>query len=879
MRPGSRIGAYEVMSLLGAGGMGEVYRAHDTKLNRDVALKVLPSGVADDPDRLARFRREAQALAALNHPNIAAIYGFEDEGGSAALMLELVEGQTLAERLARDPVPLTEALSVARQIAEALEAAHDRGILHRDLKPANISLTTDGRIKVLDFGLAKVLGASDESAVTVTATAVGTAVGTPAYMSPEQARGEVVGRQTDIWAFGVVLYELLTGVSPFARTSTADTLAQVLQTPVDFSRLPPATPQALNRLVRRCLEKDPKRRLQHIGDARIELEEAVSGAEPAAVAPRTQRLTWRAPAALLLVVVTAGLAGWMLARGTTGAAPATPTRVSLPFVERPTAFTFGLGRIAISPDGSTVAYVGSTRLWIRRLDQKDAVALEAGPDRDSQFSVNPFFSPDGSAIGFFNDGRLTRTSAAGGVPKVIARHAGRPQGGAWSDQGTIVFATSEGLYRVSADGGDPQLLAAPDRGRNELSYGWPEFLPDGRHIMFTIVSDGEPRMRIATLDLATREVRPAWSGGSFARRAPAGQFVFASGTALRAIAFDLDSHQASREAAIPDIEVSSSADNGAADFAISATGTLVFLSPGGAGANVLEWIDRTGRTEQVALAPGSYFYPRISPDGTRVALDAGDRGARDIWILDLLRLQLSRLSDGPREDMLASWSPDGKRVFYSSNRNGNFDVYSQTADGASPARVEYAAPGDQIGGVIPDGSRLIMSENFSDRVLLVDPSAPDRRQALFDDKFEQRLIQVSRDGKWMLYESDESGGAFEIMLRSFPDPTGHRVQISSGGGRYPIWGPRGTNELYYVAPDGGMMAVALTLAPDPRVRATRKLFDWQRPPEGRTGLVYDVSPLDGRFLTVRNVAAADNGQANASVILNWAGRLQGLLDQ
>jgi serine/threonine-protein kinase len=877
IRPGSRIGAYEVMSLIGAGGMGEVYRARDTKLNRDVALKVLPSNVAADPARLARFQREAQALAALNHPNIAAIYGVEDGNANSALVLELVEGETLADRIARGAVSDRDALLIARQIAEALEAAHDKGILHRDLKPANISVTADGRVKVLDFGLAKVLNDDDASAVTLTAvrTGAGVALGTPAYMSPEQARGEDVGRQTDIWAFGVVLYELLTGVSPFARTSTAETLAQVLHAPVELSRLASQTPPAVSRLVRRCLEKDPKRRLQHIGDARIELEEALAGgdslrdprdATPAI--PATRWLSWFALAALLIGI--AGLAGWQLARGTSTAVPARLTRVALPFAESPNGSAFGLSRIAITRDGSTVAYTGNNRLWIRRLDQGDAIAVGAG--------VNPFFSPDGSSIGFFNDG-ISRAPVTGGAPVLIARHSGRPQGAAWSESGTIVFATTEGLYRVAADGGEPELLKAPDRGRHELLYAWPEFLAGDGAIMFTIVGDGEPRMQIATLDLTTREVRPAWSGGSFARSAPTGQFVFAAATTLRATTFDLDLRQPSRNVPIPDIEVAYSADNGAADFAISDTGTLVFLPPPGAKGNVLEWVDRNGRTETIALPPGAYFYPRISPEGTRVALDVGGRGGRDIWILDLARLALSRLTDGPTEDMLASWSPDGARVFFSSNRSGNFDVYSQAADGATPPRVEYAAPGDQIGGVIPDGSRLIVAENFRERVLLIDPSAPDRRQTLFDDRFEHRLLQVSDDGKWMLYESDESGGAFEIMLRSFPNPAGHRVQISSGGGRYPMWGPKGSNELYYVAPDGGMMAVSITLAPQPKIGATKKLFDGPKPPEGRTGLLHDVSRVDGRFLTVKPAATVGTDQTYATVILNWTSQLQRLIDE
>jgi serine/threonine-protein kinase len=388
--------------------------------------------------------------------------------------------------------------------------------------------------------------------------------------------------------------------------------------------------------------------------------------------------------------------------------------------------------------------------------------------------------------------------------------------------------------------------------------------------MFTIVLEGaEPRTQLATLDLASRQVRVVWSGGSFARRASDGHFVFASGTTLRAIAFDPDLQQASNPATIPDIEVSYAADNGAADFALSETGTLVFIEPVVAGARSLEWIDRMGRREPVALSPGSYIYPRISPDGTRVALDVGGRGQRDIWILDLGRLALSRLSDGPTEDMLATWSPDGKRVFFSSNRNGNFDIYSQPADGATAARVELAGPGDQVAETLtPDGSRLFVQENFGESMLLFDLTKPESRQRLFDDRFDQRLFQVSPDGKWVAFESNESGGAFEIMLRSFPDLSGRRAQISNGGGRYPKWGPRGSNELYYVAADGGMMAVSMTLSPQLTVGVSRKLFDFQKPPDGRSGMTYDISPVDGRFLTTTNVPT-DGGSTNVSVILNW----------
>jgi serine/threonine protein kinase len=471
---GRRIGPYEILDVIGSGGMGEVYRARDTRLNRNVALKVLPVSVRGDTERIARFTREAQTLAALNHPHIATIHGLEDQDGTAALALELVDGPTLAERIARGPVRVAEALSIARQVAEALEAAHDKGILHRDLKPSNIALTRDGRVKVLDFGLAKVLAPADPGeAATALHTRTGLVMGTPGYMSPEQARGEDVGRQSDIWSFGAVLYELLTGVAPFTRPNTAETLAAVLGDPPDFTRLPPQTPPAVQRLVQRCLEKDLRRRRQHIGDIRIEIEDALAAPGPGSSGEHVRQPAprrWLLPLVAVLSAVAAGGGGWLAGRQSASVPSAGSVRLSLSFSEPPVRMPFGVRHLAISPDGSTVAFVAPGRLWIRRMDSAEAITV--GLDSPTA----PFFSPDGKWVGVMAGG-VVKVPVGGGDPVAVAPTTQRPAGGAWRDDGTIVYATSAGLFTVSENGGSSKLLAAPRRDRKEIAYGWPEFVP------------------------------------------------------------------------------------------------------------------------------------------------------------------------------------------------------------------------------------------------------------------------------------------------------------------------------------------------------------------------------------------------------------------
>ena len=870
MQPGARLGRYEVLHAIGKGGMGEVFKATDTTLQRSVAIKMLPAVFADDPDRVARLEREAKLLAALNHPNIAAIHGLEEFSGARFLVLELVEGSTLADLLLRDCTPLRDALKIALQIAEALEAAHDKGIVHRDLKPANVVVTPDGRVKVLDFGIAKALDSAAPQDTLVTQT--GIALGTPAYMSPEQARGREVGRQADIWAFGVLFYELLTSVSPFGRDTPGETFAEILVAEADFSLLPSATPASVRQVLRRCLEKEPRRRAQHIGDVRIELEDALAsfttGSTPAQPpAPGTSPGGKRWPTALgsTAAAAAAALGGWWLAQDAAPAASPPAVRLTLPFFERPAPIPFGVRHLAISRDGSRVAFASTNRLWMRRLDQQEATALWMAP------VGNPFFSPDGRWVAAFRDDGLYKVPVDGGPTVRLSPTTDRYAGGTWHEDGTIVYATTGGLYSVSEDGGETRLLAEPNPDRGEGAYAWPEFLPDGTAVLSTIVPKvATEGFSIALFDLRTREIATVLAGATSAHYLSGDRLVYAAGSALRVAGFDpVTRRTTSDPVTLPDVEVATATDNGSANFAVSDSGTLVFFAPRGAAQLTPVWVDRAGNEEPLALPPQGYNSPRISPDGTRVAFDILGGGNRDTWTLNLDRLTLSRLTDGPTEDVLPVWAPNGQRVYFSSNRTGNFDIYSQAANGASGARVEYAGPGTQIiTSFVPDGSGLLIYENYADTNLLR-LAQPDRVEPLLAaPEFDQRIPVVSPDGRWIAYESDESGTQFEVFLRPYPNVNERREKISLDGGRFPVWGPPDSHELYYQAADGAMMAVVVTTEPDLELGRPTKLFDWAPPNASRSGTPYDVSPLDGRFLMIKALGARNDETTYVSVILN-----------
>jgi serine/threonine-protein kinase len=862
--------------------MGEVWRARDGSLDRDVAIKTLPDSVARDPDRLARLEREAKLLAALNHPNIAGIYGLEQTGETKYLVLELVEGLTLADRLAHDRVSVKDALELALQIADSLEAAHDRGIVHRDLKPANIKVTRDGRVKVLDFGLAKA-PAGVESAAHAVSTQTGIVMGTPAYMSPEQARGELVGPQTDVWSFGVVFYELLTGVLAFGQKTTAETLVHVLNAEPEYSLLPVETPPSIRSLIRRCLEKNQRRRVQHMGDIRIQIEDAISalttasvvGSGPVRAAATSRRALVPAIAAGL---VAAAVGGWFIGQRASPEPASTPVRLSMTFAEPPYAQPFGVRRVAITDDGSRVAFTSTSRLWTRRMDEDDAVAL--GPT-----GSNPFFSPDGQWIGLFRETTVTKIPVGGGPSVVIAETSDRAAGAAWRADGQIVFATSEGLFQVSADGGPVRQLAKPNREAKEQLYAWPEFVPGTNTLVFTIIpQQGVAGAQLALLDLDTLKIRTLLTGGSAPRYSGTGHLVYAAGETVSAVPFDPDTGQTTgAPVVLSDLRLGVAA-NGSADFALSKSGTLIYSTMGIAAGDLaglsrtLSWIDRNGVEEPLPLKPASYNYPRVSPDGSRVALELTTGGNRDIWILNLDRLTPSQLTNGPTEDLLPVWTPDGTRIFFASDRGGNFDIYSQAADGATPARVEFAGPAFHTpNSFTADGKRLLVYEAFKDTGIFTIGQQTDRLEPLLYSDTDERLVQVSPDGKWIVYESNESGKQFEIFVRSFPNVNERREQVSSGGGRYPIWSPKG-DELYYVNPDGAIIGLPVKFSPTLALGQGKKLFQWQKPPEGRSGLPFSISPRDGRFLVARPVPAgpreyewlrgSDDGDARLSVVLN-----------
>ena len=866
MQPGTRIAHYEVLAVIGHGGMGEVYRARDSKLQRDVALKTLSAEFAADAERVARLEREATVIAALNHPHIAAIYGIEDHDAGKVLVLELVDGQTLKDRLHRGPLRIEPALQIALQIASAIESAHDRGVVHRDLKPDNIAFTRDGHVKVLDFGLAKSVTPSSRDQATVTAhTELGTTSGTAPYMSPEQARGEDTDRQTDIWAFGVTLYEILTGISPFERKSSTETLARVLEAEPDWALLPASTPTSARRLLRRCLEKDRKRRFRDMADVRIEIEDALAalGTEPTSAPRRAVRLRVVAAAAAgAALVALAGLGAWSLTNASGESAPGQVVRLSVPGLERPIAFPLGSQDLAISADGAQIALTGRAGINLRRLSDSKVSTVEL-------IMPNPVFSPDGAWLAA---GNVSRVPVTGGSPSWIIQSTERSAGVSWGSDGTIVYATSGGLYRVDANGAEPQLLAKPRAERGELLYAWPHLLPGGTGVLFTIVMRGSiDGAQIAWLDLRTLETRVVLAGGTSPRYTRTGHLVYAAGQRLWAVPFDAATATTTGQPAeIRDVAISTQPDNGAALFAIADNGTLAFIEPGALRAKaskVLRWIDRDGKEQPISALPGQYNYARISPDGTRIAVDVTGV-SRDIWIWDVMRENFTRLTDVQNEDLMPVWSSDSRRVYFGSARsNGNVDIFSQAADGSTPARVEFADPRFHAPqSISADGRYLIAGQDGRDLALF--DLAQSKLEPLLQSDAKEFLGELSPDGRWLAYDSDESG-QFEVYLRPFPDVSAQRVPVSIGGGGYPKWDPSGNGELYYVGADGAMMSVRLGEGPPLSITKPTKLFQFApRITFGTNARPYDVAS-DGRFLITPADADELAQPVTVTVILNW----------
>jgi serine/threonine-protein kinase len=893
LSPGSRIGAYEIAGLLGAGGMGEVYRARDTRLDRDVAIKILPSTFASDPERLLRFEREAKTLASLNHPNIASIYGVEGVDDANALVLELVDGPTLADLIAKGPLPLDDALSIARQIADALEAAHERDVIHRDLKPANVKVRRDGTVKVLDFGLAKILEdgtmASSSHITTPAMTEAGMILGTAAYMSPEQSRGDVVDRRSDVWAFGCVFYEMLTGRRAFEGEDLSDTLVAVRKADPVWSALPPPTPDPIRRLLRRCLAKDRKARLADIGSARLDIDEALASPadddRPAmAATPRRSRRLW-VPAIVALTAVLASAGTWLATRER----PHGPIRLTIALADpRLTGASINNWDLAISPDGQRIVYLAgegsSLQLYVRPLDQLEATMLPAGED-----VVSPFFSPDGQSIGFVEEsagpanGVMKRIAITGGSPMTIAPVGGAIRGASWSPDGTIVFGTLDpksGLWRVPGAGGTPEPLTPPPDA--DTDYYFPEVLPGGRAVLFTIVHPSGPlrgRFQTAVFDLSTREHKVLIEGGSHARYSASGHLVYAVDGTLRGIPFDLGSLQVRGEPTSV-VEGVVTKVSGAADFAMAANGTLVYRTGSvfGLSLRTLLWVDRQGREEPVPAAPRRFTHLSLSPNGSQVALDAEDQ-QNDIWIWNFSRRILSRATFDPAPETGVVWTPDGKRIVYT--KFGVNGLYWQMADGTgTPEQLTHAERPQAATSFSPDGRSLILHAppTFPRDLFIAKIDRERTIEPLLATPFDEANGDISPDGRWMVYESNESGRR-EIFVRPFPNIKAGRWQVSTNGGMQPKWSRTG-RELFYWLPTSeatGRLMVSQVASGPTFTSSPPKLVSDRSYVTGGPGRSYDVSSDGQRFLVINDAATARSSPAEFVVVLHWVEELKRLV--
>ena len=892
--PGARLGPYEVAGQIGAGGMGEVYRARDTKLERDVAIKILPGVFVAEPERAARFEREARTLAALNHPNIGGIYGVEESNGAMALILELVEGPTLAERVAQRAVPVDEALAIARQIAEALEAAHDQGIVHRDLKPANIKLRPDGAVKVLDFGLAKALDPSPASTsslsisptLTSPATQIGVILGTAAYMAPEQARGKPVDKRADLWAFGCVLFEMLTGRRAFDGQDVTDTIAAIVRGEPDWASLPGDTPPQIRRLLQRCLAKDAKHRLREAGSAIVEIDEAQAPARELHTSPRPARGLWQRPAAAaaigVLAAAIAGVGTWIAVRPLPE--PPQVVRFSIPLGPETNFSATGRHVVAISPQGTHVAYVANLQIYLRALNQFESTPVRGteGPPGPG-FGRSPFFSPDGKWLGFWADGALKRVAVTGGAPVTLAV-AANPWGAWWGDDEKILYGQADGIWEVPAAGGTPRKLAEAKNG--ETLHG-PQRLPGGEWLLVTVrpakVQSWE-QAQIVVQSLTTGERQSVVEGGRDARYLSSGHIVYASNGVLYGIPFDA---RARRVTGGPVSLVEGVGDagttTGAAHYSVAANGSLVYASVAGGGGTPVSfvWVDRTGRETPIAARARPYQEFNLSPDGTRIAVRVLDP-TQDIWIYDLTRQTETRLTFDEAVEVYPTWTPDGRRVAFGGN---GVELSARSADGTGAGEL-LAGPGKEPNrfsvplSFTPDGKTLIV-ENREGGVKLSAVGLDDKRATpLFHETTGmQRNGALSPDGRWLAYESDESGAA-EIYVRPFPDVNAGRWQVSSGGGRWPVWHPKAEGkELFYVGP-AGLMSLSATTTPTFMPGQVSMLFELAAY-NGVNVIASNrrlaVSPDGQRFLLLK-AAAAPTGTAQDTQRLlfveNWIEELK-----
>jgi eukaryotic-like serine/threonine-protein kinase len=886
---GTRFGPYEVIAQIGAGGMGEVYQARDTKLGRDVAIKILPEAFAHDPERLSRFQREAKMLAALNHPNIATIYGLEQSGGKNCLVMELVPGDTLQERVRRDgPVPVEEALAIARQIAEALEAAHDKGIIHRDLKPANVKVTPEGKVKVLDFGLAKAF-ADNASAVDINnsptlsnaATMQGVILGTAAYMSPEQARGKAVDKRTDIWAFGVVLYELLTGKRLFTGEDITETLASVVKDQPDLSQVP----AKVRRLLEHCLEKNPKNRLRDIGDAELLLEAAPEAASKAASsAPwMSAKMAWGA--AVVFLLAAAALAFLQLRQKPT--AEAAPVRFE---VAPPGNGTVSF--LAMSPDGSKLALVvqgtdAQPVVWIRSLDSVDTHKL-AGTEGAARLT----WSPDSRYLAFSRGGNLSKIDVTGGTPEPICNYSGRVLTIAWNKQDVILFATGTGINRVSVYGGEVVQVTQTDPKRGEVVEGGPVFLQDGRHFIYSIFANPERTgLYVGSIDEkpAQQDSKRLTESDSTPQYAPSagdslGRLLYLRGDTLMARPFDEKRLQFTGAAVRVADNVGTSGGTPVGLFSVSSSGILATGS-GGGGNRQLVWYDRQGKVLSRVGDPERRDEMELSPDGTRVAEGRVElQGIWAVWVMDLARGVSSRFTFNSEGAGSAIWSPDGSQIAYASGGGQWSEIFRKPSNGATKEEVLF----DSETAKTPldwssDGRWLLYTErgkNLGSSLWALPnasgPAGVERKPIPYlVTPFNESQAKFSPDGKWVAYSSSESG-TVEVYVRPFPASSGGKWLVSNGGGNQVRWRPDG-KELFYIAPGGALMAVEVHANGSAfEVGAPKVLFrtqilgglgggpttDWR----------YAVSMDGQRFLI--NTTMEQSAAAPITVVTNWTAELK-----
>ena len=874
---GQRLGPYEIVAPLGKGGMGEVWRARDTRLGREVALKFLPEDFAEDAERHARFEREAKVLASLNHPHIATLYGLEHLDGQHALAMELVEGEGLDERIARGPLPLEDAVHVARQIADALEAAHERGIVHRDLKPGNVRIRPDGTVKVLDFGLAKEVeapgtreGASVAPTSTGAHTRAGVVMGTAAYMSPEQARGAAVDRRADIWAFGVVLYEMLAGRRPFTGATTADLLAAVLSGEIEWAPLPVATPGAVRRLLSRCLDRDARRRLRDIGEARVLLTDFALGedehAAPAVRPARGARAAWSVAAVALAV---AAAASFLALR------PGAP-RETLRFKVQPPPGYEVFPFVRLSPDGQRLLLLlqdegGRTTVWVRSLD-----ALEMRQLPGTEGAGGAMWSPDGRQVAFFADWRLKRVGAAGGPVETVCDAKGAFSG-AWGAGGLIAFTEMFGgpIVTVPAGGGSPAPVTSLDAAAGDIAHFHASFLPDGKHFVFVARNVDPEKTAVVLASVGSKETRRLFHADSAAVFSDAGYLLAARDNALFAWRFDPRRLETAGEPipAFEGVRYGTEDNLLSADAARDRVAYLSWLAR-----RRLVWVDRKGRELGTLGETAEYEDVRLSPDGRKAAVTMRDptRGQnQDVWVLDAARGTGDRITAERTDEFAPAWFPDGERVVYVSDHAGFYDLYERPATGGAERTLLRTKHDKSSPSVSPDGRRLLMGSDVGEtpgRLLLTLGGGAEPVRLGPESRFAEFHPEFSPDGLWTAFESSESG-QLEVYVE--PVAGGARLRVSVGGGRMPVW-DRGGGELYYLARDGMLTSVAVRLAgarpeigePQPlfllRAGVVGELLTQRRP--------FDVAPDGQRFLVVRR--APDAEPDGVVVVTNWTSVLR-----